>query len=144
MIGWRYRRLVDAIVGARLHLANAGLANRCELISGDFFESVPDGADAYLLKAILHDWEDDAAITILQVCRRAIGPGGRLLVLERLIAPPNEAPDAKFSDLNMMVSPGGRERTREEFAALFAAAQYRLVSVAPTGTRLSVIEGLPA
>jgi hypothetical protein len=132
------------VAGADELLRKAGVADRCEVVGGSFFERVPEGGDAYLLKAILHDWEDDAAITILQACRRAIGSGRRLLVLERLIAPPNEAPDAKFSDLNMMVSPGGRERTREEFAALFAAAQFRLVSVAPTGTRLSVIEGLPA
>ena len=132
------------VAGADELLRKAGVAERCEVVGGSFFERVPEGGDAYLLKAILHDWEDDAAITILQACRRAIGSGRRLLVLERLIAPPNEAPDAKFSDLNMMVSPGGRERTREEFAALFAAAQFRLVSVAPTGTRLSVIEGLPA
>jgi len=125
-------------------LRKAGVADRCAVVGGSFFERVPEGGDAYLLKAILHDWEDDAAIAILQACRRAIRPGRRLLVLERLIAPPNEMPDAKFSDLNMMVSPGGQERTREEFAALFAAAQFRLVGVAPTGTRLSVIEGLPA
>jgi hypothetical protein len=132
------------VAGADELLRKAGVADRCEVVSGSFFERVPEGGDAYMLKAILHDWEDEAAVAILQACRRAIRPGRRLLVLERLIAPPNEQPDAKFSDLNMMVSPGGRERTREEFAALFAAADFRLVAVAPTGTRLSVIEGLPA
>ena len=131
------------VAGADELLRKAGVADRCEVVGGSFFERVPEGGDAYLLKAILHDWEDDAAVAILRACRRVIGSGGRLLVLERLIAPPNEQPDAKFSDLNMMVSPGGRERTREEFAALFAAAEFRLVAVAPTGTRLSVIEGLP-
>jgi len=132
------------VAGAEELLRKAGVAERCEVVGGSFFERVPEGGDAYLLKAILHDWEDDAAIAILRACRCAMRPGRRLLVLERLIAPPNEMADAKFSDLNMMVSPGGRERTREEFDALFAAADFRLVAVAPTGTRLSVIEGLPA
>jgi len=125
-------------------LRQAGVADRCEIVSGSFFERVPEGGDAYLLKAILHDWEDDAALAILRICRRAMRPGRRLLVLERLIGSPNEQPETKFSDLNMMVMPGGQERTREEFAALFAAAGFRLVAVTPTGTRMSVIEGLPA
>jgi hypothetical protein len=125
-------------------LRQAGVADRCEIVGGSFFERVPEGGDAYLLKAILHDWDDDAALAILRVCRRAMPPGRRLLVLERLIGSPNEQPETKFSDLNMMVMPGGQERTREEFAALFAAAGFRLVAVTPTGTRMSVIEGLPA
>jgi hypothetical protein len=124
-------------------LREAGVAERCDVVGGSFFERVPEGGDAYLLKAILHDWDDEAALAILQTCRRAMRPGRRLLVLERLIAPPNEQPEAKFSDLTMMVSPGGQERTREEFAALFAAAGFRLVAATPTGTRLSVVEGLP-
>jgi O-methyltransferase domain len=94
-------------------------------------------------KAILHDWDDAASIAILQNCRRAIKPHGKLLVLEQIIASPNEAPEAKFSDLNMLVAPGGQERTREEFAALFAAADFRLANVIPNHTGLSVIEGLP-
>lgn len=120
-----------------------GVADRCEIVAGSFFEAVPKGGDAYVLKGILHDWDDAAAIAILRVCRGAIGSSGKLLVVERLIAPPNEAPDAKFSDLNMMVSPGGLERTREEFAAIFAAGGFQLSAVVATTTRLSVIEGVP-
>jgi hypothetical protein len=104
---------------------------------------VPGGGDAYLLKAILHDWDDAASGAILEACHRAMRPGARLLVLERVIAPPDEGPDAKFGDLNMLVSPGGQERTGGEFAALFAATGFRLAAVVPTGTRLGVIEGLP-
>ncbi len=120
-----------------------GVADRCEIVAGSFFEAVPKGGDAYVLKGILHDWDYAATIAILRVCRGAIGSSGKLLVVERLIAPPNEAPDAKFSDLNKMVSPGGLERTREEFAAIFAAGGFQLSAVVATTTRLSVIEGVP-
>jgi precorrin-6B methylase 2 len=124
-------------------LRAAGIVDRCQVVPGDFLKAVPEGADGYVLKAILHDWDDAAAIAILQVCRRVMKPEARLLVLERLIEPPNEGPETKFSDLNMLVAPGGQERTREEFEALFAAAGFRLTKVVTTATRLSVIEGVP-
>ena len=124
-------------------LKAAGVADRCEVVGGNFFEAVPGDGDAYLLKAILHDWDDAASIAIFEACCRAMRPEAKLLVLERVIAPPNESPDAKFGDLNMLVSPGGQERTPDEFVALFAAAGFRLTAVIPTGTRLSVIEGVP-
>jgi hypothetical protein len=69
---------------------------------------VPNGADAYILKRILHDWDDAAALAILKVCRQAIPPGGKLLIMERIVAPPNEGLESKISDLNMLVSPGGQ------------------------------------
>jgi hypothetical protein len=96
------------------------------------------------LKAILHDWEDSASIAILQNCRRAIKAQGKLLVLEQLILAPNEAPQAKFSDLNMLVAPGGQERTREEFASLLATAGFRLLNVIPNQTGFQVIEAVVA
>jgi ubiquinone/menaquinone biosynthesis C-methylase UbiE len=113
------------------------------VVGGDFFERVPGGGDAYLLKTVLHDWDDAEAGAILRNCRRAVGPEGRLLVLERVVAPPNEDPEAKFFDLFMMAVTGGRERTREEFAALLAGAGFRLDAVARTGTPICVIEGVP-
>jgi hypothetical protein len=125
-------------------LRAAGVADRCDIVAGSFFEAVPEGGDAHVLKKILHDWDDATATTILQACRRAINPGGRLLIVEHVIAPPNEAPVAKFQDLNMLVSPGGQERTREEFAALFAAAGFTLTDVIPTADPASIIEGAPA
>jgi hypothetical protein len=125
-------------------LRAAGVADRCETASGSFFDGVPGGGDAYILKAILHDWNDDASISILRRCRQAISANGKLIVIERIIAPPNEIPEGKFSDLNMLVEPGGEERTSEEFDALFAAAGFRLTNVIPTGTRWNVIEGVPA
>jgi hypothetical protein len=125
-------------------VAGAVVGERCEVVGGSFFEAVPDGADAYLLKAILHDWEDDDALAILARCRAAIPGHGALLVVERDLGAPNEDADAKLADLNMLVGPGGRERTREEFAALFAAGGFELVDATPSAIGLTVFEGRPA
>lgn len=130
------------VTGAEQVLRKAGIANRCQVVGGDFFEAVPDGGDAYVLKSILHDWEDEQARIILRNCRRVIGPNGKLLVIEQEISPPNEGTRGKFSDLNMLVRTGGQERTREEWVALFATGGFRLMGVIPTET-LSVIEGIP-
>ncbi|HEX5502372.1 MAG TPA: methyltransferase [Thermomicrobiales bacterium] len=132
------------VAGAGLILHAAGVADRCRVVGGSFFEAVPDGGDAYVLKFVLHDWADEEATAILRACRRAIGPGGALLVVERVVGPPNDDADAKFSDLLMLVGPGGRERTRAEWDALFAAAGFRLAAVTPTASEVSVIEGAPA
>ena len=132
------------VAGAKQVLRAAGVADRCQVVGGDFFEAVPNGGNAYVLKSILHDWEDAQATAILRTCRVAVGPNGTLLVIEREINPPNEGPMAKFSDLNMLVSPGGRERTHDEWAALFAAGGFRLVGATPTEAGPCVIEGVPA
>jgi hypothetical protein len=124
-------------------LEAAGVAERCEIVAGSFFDEVPAGADAYLLKAIVHDWDDEESLRILRACRAAIAADGALLLVERELGPPNTNPDAKFSDLNMMVGPGGRERTREDFAALLAAAGFALERTVPTAVGLSVFEGRP-
>ncbi len=129
------------VAGAAEVLQLADIAERCEVVGGSFFEAVPGGGDAYLLKAILHDWDDAEAEAILRNCRHAAGQSGTLLVLERVVAPPNEDPVTKFSDLNMMVMTGGRERTEAEFAALLTAAGFRMTAVVRTGTPFSVIEG---
>ena len=107
-----------------------------EVAGGSFFESVPTGGDAYLLKSVLHDWEDQPAIEILRTCRRAARAGTALIVIERTLADPA----AKLADLNMLVGPGGRERAAEEYAALLAAARYELVSEMPTAAGVSVFE----
>jgi hypothetical protein len=114
-------------------LQSAGLSHRCQAVGGNFFESVPPGGDAYLLKWILHDWDDDASVAILRSCHMAMKPDSRLLVLEHVIGPPNESPGGKLMDLNMLVITGGRERTRNEFAALFAEAGFALASVRAAG-----------
>jgi ubiquinone/menaquinone biosynthesis C-methylase UbiE len=131
------------MAGAEQLLRAFGVADRCRIVGGDFFETVPDGGDAYVLKFILHDWEDAQATAILRTCRRAIAPNGRLLVIESEISPPNEGATDKFLDLTMLVHTGGRERTREEWAVLFATAGFRLIGATPTEAQVSIIEGVP-
>jgi predicted O-methyltransferase YrrM len=125
-------------------LEAAGVENRCEVVGGSMFESVPRGCAAYVMKFILHDWDDADCIRILQACRRAMPSDATLFVIERLIGPPNEDPAVKLSDLNMLVGPGGQERTREEFAALFRAGGFRLEDVVSTSASMTVIVGEPA
>jgi hypothetical protein len=122
----------------------AEVGERCEVVGGSFFDTVPEGADAYLLKAVLHDWEDDDALRILGRCRAAIPAHGALLVVERDLGVPNENADAKLSDLNMLVGVGGRERTRDEFADLLARGGFALQSATPSAIGLSVFEAHPA
>src|SRR5262249_35221381 len=117
--------------------------DRCTAVGGDFFAKVPEARDGYLLKWILHDWNDEACIRILRSCRRAMKSDGRLLVVEHVAGSANDCPDGRFLDLMMLVMTGGRERTKEEFAQLFTAADLHLVSLAPTSTILSVMEVSP-
>jgi O-methyltransferase domain/Dimerisation domain len=121
----------------------AVVGERCDVVPGSFFDAVPEGADAYLLKAVLHDWDDEDAARILRRCRTAIPDHGALLIVERDLGAANDNADAKFSDLNMMVGPGGRERTREEFATLLAAGGFALQSATPTAIDLTVFEARP-
>jgi len=127
--------------------AEAGLGGplpRCELVAGDFFESVPEGADVYLMKKVLHDWSDDDAVRILVNCRRAMAQGGRVLVAETLVPPGNTPDPIKVMDVNMLVVTGGRERTADEFAALFARADLIAGRILPAGSRISIIEAFAA
>lgn len=132
------------IAGARDLLEREGVSARCELVAGDFFASVPEGGDAYVLKSVIHDWDDARSATILRNCHRAMKEQGKLLVVERLILPGNEPSYSKLLDLQMMVLVGGRERTEAEFRALFATAGFRLTRVIPTQTPtgFNVIEGV--
>jgi hypothetical protein len=122
----------------------AGVADRCDIVAGSFFDSVPMGADAYVLKWIIHDWQDAEAITILGNCRKVMPADGRVLLVERLVEGPNEGPEAKWIDLQMLVMAGGRERTRGQFEELLAKAGLRLVSVTPTSGTLVVLEATSA
>ncbi len=131
------------VAGTEQALRDYGVADRCRIVGGDFFEAVPSGGDAYLLKFILHDWEDEQATAILRSCRRAMAPKSKLLVIESEISPPNEGATDKFLDLTMLVHTGGRERTREEWMALFAAGGFRLVGATRTEAQVSIIEGVP-
>jgi hypothetical protein len=128
---------------AGANIAAAGLSARCQVVAGSFFESVPAGADAYMMRHIIHDWDDEQSVTILRNCRQAMGQGGKLLVVEGVVPPGNEPSVSKFFDLAMLVSPGGMERTAQEYRDLFEAAGFRLVRIVPTKTWVSVIEGEP-
>ena len=116
------------------------LADRCKIVSGDFFQSVPQGGDAYILKAVIHDWDDSRAKAILMNCRRAMAANSRLLLIEAAILPGNGRFFYKFMDLNMMVMTGGRERTEAEYRELLTAAGFRPTRIVPAGFELSVIE----
>jgi hypothetical protein len=122
----------------------AGLSNRVHLVAGDFFESIPGAVDAYVLRHIIHDWDDDKALRILSNVRHAIREEGRLLVVESVIPPGNEPFFGKLLDITMLVIPGGQERTEQEYRDLFAKAGFRLARIVPTATEVSVIEGVPA
>jgi hypothetical protein len=132
------------VAGAGDVLEAAGVADRCRIVGGSFFDDVPQGGDAYVLKAIVHDWEDAESLAILSACRRAVAKDAVLLLIERDLGPPNAAPVSKLMDLNMLVAPGGRERTLEEYGALLEATGFRLVGATPTPAGLSVIEALSA
>jgi SAM-dependent methyltransferase len=129
--------VIDTAAGA---VAGAGLSERCELASGDFFEAVPGGADLHLLKQIVHDWDDERATRLLQNCHRALAPAGKLLLVEMVVPPDNRPSPAQAMDLNMLVILGGRERTEAEYGRLLEAVGFRLERVIPTHSPFSVIE----
>ena len=120
------------------------IARRIELVAGDFFQSVPAGADAYIMKYIIHDWDDELCLKILGNCRRAMAPSGRVLVVDAVIPPGNDPHWGKLLDINMLVGPGGRERTRSDFEQLFARAGLKVRKIIPTASPLSIVEGVAA
>jgi ubiquinone/menaquinone biosynthesis C-methylase UbiE len=133
--------LPGVIERAKKNLAD--LASRCQTIPGSFFESAPPGGDAYQMRHIIHDWTDEQCHTILSHIRKVMPKHGRLLVIEMVIAPGNVEQVAKWLDLNMLVLPGGRERTEAEYREMYAKAGFRLERIVPTPTEVSVIEGRP-
>lgn len=124
--------------------AKQRLAERCAIRGGDFFAAVPSGGDAYLLKWIIHDWDDERAVTLLKNCHRAMTAHGKLLVIEAVIPPGNAPFFHKWTDLTMLVIVGGRERTEAEYHALFEAAGFKLTQIIPTSSEMNVIEGVRA
>jgi ubiquinone/menaquinone biosynthesis C-methylase UbiE len=133
-----------AISKARDHLAGRGLQGRCEFIAGDFFASVPSGADIYLMKTVIHDWPDDKARDILRTCRRAMQAGARLLIIERLmperLEPSMENRSLARVDLHMLVALGAQERTLNEMLALLGAAGFERVRRIGTGSEFQILE----
>jgi O-methyltransferase domain len=132
------------VVGrARESLKAYGVEGRCSVIEGNFFESVPSGADTYLFRHIIHDWTDEQSVQILKNCRKVIPKNGRLLIVEAVVPPGNGPSLAKDFDMVMLLLPGGIERTEEEYRLLFKQAGFQLSSITPTTSLISVIEGRP-
>ena len=134
---------VIARAGQDRHVTAKGIAERCTLEPGDFFESVKKGGDAYIMKYILHDWDDERSVRILGNCRAAMNEKGKILVVDNVIQPGNGPSWGKLLDINMLVI-GGRERTKQEFAALFKRAGLKLTRVVATRCPLSIVEGVRA
>jgi hypothetical protein len=120
-----------------------GVRERCTVVGGDFFSSVPDGGQTYVLAQILHDWDDDEARTILRRCRQAMGPGARLLILEQVVPDDSEPHPAKLLDLHMLVLLGGRERGQDAWQRLLTESGFDLLSV-DRSARSAIIEARPA
>jgi O-methyltransferase domain/Dimerisation domain len=138
--------LPHAFEGGKGAVAEAGLADRCEIVSGDFFVSVPASGDVYILSRVIHDWNDEKTVAILKVVRKGIAPHGKLVLLETMLRPDGTSVYPALSDLNMLLLTGGCERTEDEYRALYRAAGFELTRTvatkSPTGT--TVIEGRPA
>jgi hypothetical protein len=132
----------NVVAGAERTLKEAGVSERCELMSGDFFRAVPPGGDLYLLRSIIHDWDDMPATTILANCERAMAEDGKVLVMESVIDAGEKSMAAKFLDVQMLVMTGGRERTVEEFEQIFAAAGLEVGRVIPIGVDGRIVEGV--
>jgi SAM-dependent methyltransferase len=120
----------------------AGLAHRCEIASGDFFKSLPAGCDAYLLRWIIHDWDRERALTILRNCRQAMKETSRLLLIEAVLPAGDQFHTGKFLDFIMLTALGGQERTEEEYRNLLHEAGFRLNQIVPTGSPMSILEGV--
>jgi len=118
----------------------AGLASRCQVLGGSFFESVPPGADAYIMRHIIHDWDDSRSITILSNCRKQLPAGGKVIIVESVIPQGNEPAFAKWLDLTMLTIPEGRERTEAQFRSLLQQAGLSLTRVVPTAGEICLIE----
>lgn len=133
---------LQVVEGAKAKIDASAIANRIEVIGGDFFQEVPKGADAITMKWIIHDWNDEQSIAIMKNCHRALPDNGKLILVEAVVPPGDEMHFAKFIDLNMLVMTGGRERTGAEFRQLYEASGFRLTRVVPTESPFSVIEGV--
>lgn len=136
--------LPHVAVRAREMVRRVNLQDRIGVVEGSFFDAIPRGADAYTLSAILHDWPDEQALMILRACRAAMCDDAVLLVIEQVVDPGGASPFSALLDVAMLVLLGGKERSREEFAALFAAADLVLCTVTPTPTTFSIITARPA
>ena len=135
--------LPHVVSGAKPRIESLGLADRCQIVAGDFFQAVPV-ADCYVMKNIIHDWDDARALAILKNCAGALRGKGKVILIENVISPGNEPHFGKWLDIDMLTLAGGRERTQAEFAALFSQARLRLSRVVPTKSPVCVVEAVKA
>ena len=135
--------LPSVVANAGPVLDAAGVSSRCTVTAVSFFESVPDGGDAYLLKTIIHDWAEDDALSILRNIRTAIASDGKLLLLEMVLPEGTPPHPGMLLDLEMLVAAGGRERTAAEYSELLSRAGFRQSRVIPTASPMSVVEAFP-
>lgn len=135
--------LPSVFEGGTSLITKEGLEDRCQVVGGSFFESIPRGGDAYIFKNVIHNWDDERAMQILLNCRKAIPSEGRILVAEMIIPSDNSPFFGKIMDIEMLVIPGGVERTENEFRELFARANFNLKQIIPTGLPHSILEGIP-
>ena len=133
----------STIQRAKQQLGNSAWSRRCSYVTGNFFTSLPQGADAYILCGVIHDWDDSRAITILRNCHRAMAEKGRVLLVDMVVPDTDAMSFSKLLDLNMLAMTGGRERTKAEFRALLDAADYKLTRIIPTMAPQSVLEAVP-
>jgi hypothetical protein len=132
------------VVGrARENINTSGIADRCQVIEGSFFETIPAGADAYLFRHIIHDWTDEQSVAILSRCRKVMPANGKLLLVECVVPTGNAPSISKDFDITMMTFPGGIERTEAEFRTLLEKSGFELTSVTPTSTMVRIVEGKP-
>jgi hypothetical protein len=137
--------LPHVAAGAAATFARAGIAGRVRIESGDFFKELPSGADAIIMKHIIHDWDDDSATRILQACHRALGSRGKVLIVDPVVPTGNVPHYGKLLDLEMLVlTPRGRERTKAEFTRLLRGAGFSLSRVIATDSPLSIVEAVKA
>ena len=136
----------EQVVAEPVHLERAGVLDRCDVVSGDFFDHVPPDGDVYVLKRILHDWDDNTSVDLLRRCREAGAGKSRILTIDAVIKPGNAPDPNKTMDVGMMILTRGRERTEKEFRALYREAGLRLTRIIPTElpSTLSIVEGMSA
>ena len=140
----KYPEMTGTLYDVPPVIESAPARDRMKAIGGDMFQSVPAGADAYIMKYIIHDWPDELCLKILKSCRAGVNAGGKLLVVDTVVPGPNIFHFGKMMDLEMALFPGGKERTESEFRKLFAEAGWKLTRIIPTPLHISIVEGEPA
>lgn len=132
----------SVIAGSGEFFEKTGAANRVEKISGDFFENVPAGADAYIMKHIIHDWDDEESVRILKNVHTAMNPNGKVLIVEMVVPEGNEPSPSKILDVQMLMFTGGKERTTRQYAELLDKSGFRMTQVVPTHSPMQIVEAV--